>query len=81
MSEPVRVIRIAGTYTGSDPVGWHLLRRDRESVGGGPFRYYADALAAARAQGFTIENLLSDEPYGRHADDVAAAIEQVERGE
>ena len=81
MSEPVRIIRIAGTYTGADPVGWHLMKRDRESVGGGPFQSYADALAAAREHGYTIENLMSDEPFGAHADDVAAAREQVARGE
>ena len=80
MSEPVRVIRIAGTYTGRDPVGWHLMKRDRESVAGGPFESYADAMSAARAAGLTVENEWTV-PNDPHADDVGAAIEQVARGE
>lgn len=82
MSEPVRVIRIAGTYTGRDPVGWHLMARDRESVAGGPFASYADAMLAAGRAGLVVENAWSVPTHvGDHADDVDAARDQVARGE
>ena len=43
-----------GTYAEGDAAGWHLLRQDRESVAGGPFRTYEDAKARADYFALTV---------------------------
>lgn len=83
------LVTLVGPYNGADAHGWHLMmRRDRathssyRSILGGPFASYADAMAAARAAGMTVENEYAKTTYGGdHADDVDAAREQVARGE
>lgn len=55
-----------GTYSEGDAAGWHLLRRDRESVAGGPFACYEDAKARADYLDLTVMSSRDGEG-ARHA--------------